>query len=76
MNVNVTVTDPELIAAIKAWEDGGSYTFTVTQDAPLQFTATDAVEAPEVVEDATPEPEYAASKKSPGIALMMAKGEK
>lgn len=76
MNVNVTVTDPEIIAAMEEWEDGKIYNFTVTQDAPMKFTVTAAEEAPEVVEEeAEPEPDYApsAAKKSPGIALLIAK---
>jgi len=76
MNVTITVTDPDLISAIKSWEDGSEYQFTVTQDAPMKFTATNAEEVPEepaASEEA--EPEYAA-KKSPGIALLIAKPAK
>lgn len=75
MNINVTVTDSELIAAMKSWEDGVSYNLTVTQDAPMQFTVTAAEEAlEEVVEEAAPEPAYAPpARKSPGIDMLMAK---
>lgn len=85
MNINVTVTDPEVIAAMKAWQNGVAYNLAVTQDAPMQFTVNAAEEAP-VVEEEAPEALYDGpddkmltrkdmASKSPGIAMMMAKGK-
>ncbi len=79
MNAQLTITDPELVAAVESWEDGKSYTFTVTQDAPGKFTATAAEEAP-VEEEAAPTEEAevpaATASKAPGIAVIMAKPAK
>lgn len=74
MTLNVNVTDPEVIAAMKAWQNGAAYNLSVTQDAPMQFTVNAAEEAP-VVEEEAPEPAYepSAAATSPGVSLLMNK---
>lgn len=67
--ITLNVTDPDLIAEIDAWTDGGAYTFNVTQTAPDAFDVTDAYAAEEVVEEAAPAP---AATGNPAIGRMLA----